>query len=70
MASSYPYNYASGSSRSSRKSHQVELTPLGGAAMRGHERRKLGELQEIQNKIREEQALDDRAQELDRQARG
>ncbi|CAL8290166.1 unnamed protein product [Arctogadus glacialis] len=32
------------------------------------ERRKLGELQEIQSQIREEQALDDRAQELDRQA--
>ena len=68
MASSYPYNYASGSSRSSRKSHQVELTSLQAAMI--EERRKLGELQEIQNKIREEQALDDRAQELDRQARG
>jgi hypothetical protein len=36
--------------------------------MRSHERRKLGELQEIQSQIREEQALDDRAQELGRQA--
>ena len=32
------------------------------------ERRKLGELQEIQNQIQEEQAIDERAQELDRQA--
>ena len=32
------------------------------------ERRKLGEMQEIQSQIQEEQALDDRAQELDRQA--
>lgn len=48
------------SSRSSHRSRQVELTPLR-AAMIG-ERRKLGELQEMQNQIKEEQAIDERAQ--------
>ncbi|XP_076135695.1 uncharacterized protein LOC143118547 [Alosa pseudoharengus] len=65
-ASSYTYTYASRSSRSSRKSHQMELTPLQAAMI--EEKRKLGELHEIQSQIQEEQALDDRAQELDRQA--
>ncbi|XP_063762499.1 titin-like [Eleginops maclovinus] len=46
--------YASGSSRSSRRSQQVELTPQQAAMV--DERRKLGELQEIQRQIEEEQA--------------
>lgn len=65
-ATSYTYTYGSGSSRSSCKSRQVELTPIQAAMI--EERRKLGELQEIQSQIQEEQALDSRAQELDRQA--
>lgn len=50
-ATSYTYTYGSGSSRSSCKSHQVELTPLQAAMI--EERRKLGELQEIQSQIQE-----------------
>lgn len=65
-ATSYTYTYGSGSSHSSCKSHQVELTPIQAAMI--EERRKLGELQEIQSQIQEEQALDGRARELDRQA--
>ncbi|KAL7371006.1 hypothetical protein ABVT39_016268 [Epinephelus coioides] len=65
-ALSSTYTYASGSSRNSRRSQQVELTPLQAAMI--EERRKLGELQEIQSQIQEEQALDERAQELDRRA--
>lgn len=65
-ATSYTYTYSSGSSRSSCKRRQVELTPLQAAMI--EERRKRGELQEIQIQIQEEQALDGQTLELDRQA--
>ncbi|KAM3607640.1 uncharacterized protein V6R79_011125 [Siganus canaliculatus] len=62
------YTYGSGSSRGSRKSrHQVELTPLQAALV--EERRRLGEVMEIEKQIFEEQDLDHQTKELNRCAK-